>query len=62
MQRPNPYVVLNGNTTPDEPHRGWYFSTENDHGDMDIHGPFSTRMDAEQAIDDAMFNAGEIAA
>lgn len=62
MQRPRPYAVLNGMTTPDEPHQGWYFTTEDESGDFDFHGPFSTRMGAEEAIDDAMFNAGEIAA
>ena len=62
MQRPKRYTVFSGMTTPDEPHEGIYFSTEDESGDSVIHGPYSSRMDAEEAIDEIMFNAGEVGA
>lgn len=44
----SPYRVRADETTPDEPHSGWYFTDEAD----EIHGPFRDRDAAEEAIDD----------
>ena len=54
MQRPKPYFVALAMTTPDEPHQGWYYVTEDERGHDEFHGPFSVRMDAEQDIDELM--------
>lgn len=60
MRRPRTYMVFSGHETPDEPTSGIYWSSEDEDGDAVIHGPYSRKMDAEEAIDRWMFDQGEV--
>lgn len=59
MNRPRPYYVASrDDTTPDEPRIGWYWSFEDDEGEH-IRGEYGSRREAEDAIDNFMFQHGE---
>jgi hypothetical protein len=59
MNRPRPYVVTSGRETPEEPFSGVYWTHEDEHGDLVVHGPYRNRRAAEDAIDQWMFDQGE---
>lgn len=57
--RPRPYYVSYADATPDERGPGWFWC-ENDDADGDrIRGPYYTRRDAEDAIDQFMWDHGK---
>lgn len=60
MKRPRTYSVLFGNETPEEPSSGIYWTHEDDNGDTVLHGPYRNKWDAEEAIDQWMFDQGEV--
>lgn len=59
MKRPRTYSVPSGSETPEEPSSGIYWTHEDDDGDPVFHGPYRNKWDAEEAIDQWMFNQGE---
>jgi hypothetical protein len=52
MSRPRPYGVTHQNTTPDEPSPGVYWGYEGPDGERVLCGPYRTRDDANDAIDE----------
>lgn len=60
MKRPRTYTVFPGNETPEEPRSGIYWTSEDEDGNDVFHGPYRLRSDAEEAIDEWMFEQGEI--
>lgn len=55
MSRPNVYsVARQEHCTDREPMPGWYWSDFDD----DIHGPYESRRDAIESVDEYMFDQG----
>jgi hypothetical protein len=54
--------VSSGSETPEEPSSGIYWTHEDDEGDTVFHGPYRNKWDAEEAIDQWMFDQGEVPA